>query len=43
MLLKPEFLIFIFDGPETNSFIAVKKFHLISANRAKNDHWSCSC
>lgn len=25
MLLKPEFLIFIYDGPETNSFIVVKK------------------
>lgn len=25
MLLKPEFLIFIYDRPETNSFIVVKK------------------
>lgn len=45
MLLKPEFLIFIYDGPETNSFIVVKKkrFPLMSANSAKYEHCSCSC
>lgn len=44
MLLKPEFLIFIYDRPETNSFIVVKKrFPLMSANSAKYEHWSCSC
>lgn len=44
MLLKLEFLIFIYDRLEINSFIVVKKrFFLMFVNSVKYEYWLCSC